>query len=130
MAFEIHPFDSFMKSPTMSQRDTDSVKVMAVFIQVAHSIGKRRETRLALNFLSDAQAIGDELVVFRIHPFDSFTKSPRMPQTDTKCLSYGRFQPGGSFNREKKGDMTCTELCKRRASYWSWTCGFSDSSFR
>ena len=75
---------------------------MAVFNQVAHSIGKRRETRLALNFLSDVQAIGDELVVFLIHPFDRFTKSPRMPQTVTKCESCGRFQPGGSFNRERR----------------------------
>ena len=64
---------------------TPNAKVMTVFNQVAHSIGKRRETILALNFLSDAQAIGDELVVFLIHPFDSFRKSPTMPQTVTKC---------------------------------------------
>ena len=43
---------------------TPYAKVMAVFNQVALSIGTRRETRLALNFLRDAQAIGDELVVF------------------------------------------------------------------
>ena len=49
---------------------------MSVFNQVALSIGKRRETRLAFNFVSDAQAIGVGLVAFEIHPFDSFTKGP------------------------------------------------------
>ena len=102
---------------------------MAVFNQVADSIGKRRETRLALNFVSDAQAIGVAFVSFRIHPFDSSMKSPRMSQTDTKCESYGRFHVDDCFNREKKGDMSCIELYKRRLNYWSWASVFSDSSF-
>ena len=38
---------------------------MAVFNQVADSIGKRRETGLVLNFVCDAQAIGVGLVVLR-----------------------------------------------------------------
>ena len=77
VVFEIHPFDIFMKNTRMSQTNKNT-KVMAFINQVADSIGERRETGLALNFVTDAQAIGIGLASFRIHPFDSFMKSPRM----------------------------------------------------
>ena len=94
LVFEIHPFDIFIKNKRMSQTNKNS-KVMAVINQVADTVGKRRETSLALNFESDAQAIGVALVSFWIHPFDNFVKCLIMYQTDPKCKSYNRFQPVG-----------------------------------
>ena len=35
------------------------------------------------------------------------------------------FSPGGRFNWEKKEEMSCIELWKPRASYWSWACIYS-----
>ena len=86
----------------MSQTDT-TCESYGRFHQVADWIGKRIKPWLALNYGGHTQAIGVGLVAFRICPFDSFMRSPRMSQTETTCESYGGFhQVADSIGKRRK----------------------------
>ena len=69
-------------------------------------------------------------MAFPIYPFGSIMKSPRMSQTDTKCKSYGRFHQMADPIGKRRNTRLALNIQRPRASHWSWTCGFSDLSFR
>ena len=94
VAFWLTPFDSFMKSQRMSQTDS-KCESSGRFHKVVDTIGKRRNSRLALNFEGLAQAIGVGLVAFRIYPFKRFMKSQKYVTNGHQMRKLWPFSPAG-----------------------------------
>ena len=69
-------------------------------------------------------------MAFWITPFHSFMKSQIMSQTDSKCESYVRFHQVADPIGKRRNTWLALHFGRPRTSYWSWTCVFSEWSFR